>query len=81
LLRFLLSVRILRDGGGAVGKKLIAVGALFLITAGCNLPDRVGRLEKQISDLRAEVEKDQSVADFDSQAKCARDAKQWYREN
>ena len=61
--------------------KLIVLGGLFLIATGCNLPDRVGRLEKQTTELRAEVEKVRAAADLDSQSKCSKDAKQWYREN
>jgi hypothetical protein len=53
---------------------------LFLIATGCDVPDRVGKLEKQTSELRAEVEKARSAADLDSQAKCSKDAKAWFKE-
>ena len=62
-------------------KKFVAFGALFLIATGCDLPDRVGKLEKQTSELRAEVEKNREAVELDSQAKCSKDARAWFNDN
>jgi len=64
-----------------MAKKLIALGALFLIGTGCDLPDRVGRLEKETKELRADVDKTRAASDYDLQAKCSKDAGAWFKEN
>jgi hypothetical protein len=47
---------------------------------GCD-SDRLSRLEKQNEELKAKIAKDDTVRDFDLQAKCSRDAKTWFNEN
>jgi hypothetical protein len=43
--------------------------------------ERTNKLEKQNQELLAEVKKDNAVADYDLQAKCAHDSKIWFNEN
>lgn len=61
------------------------VGLALFMTAGCDVPDRVTRLEKETQELKAEVAKDHAAAsataNYDLQAKCSRDAKTWFTEN
>src|SRR5215469_6222230 len=57
----------------------LAVVAVLLL-GGCDY-DRISKLEKQNQELLAEVKKDRAVADYDLQAKCARDSKVWFNEN
>lgn len=59
--------------------KLALATCLFL--AGCNYNDRIGKLEKQNQDLQAAVKKDRNAADYELQAKCAKDSKTWFNEN
>ena len=55
--------------------KLLLLACAVLLTAiGCDTSQRITNLEKQIS-------KRDIVADYDLQAKCAKDAKTWFREN
>jgi hypothetical protein len=58
---------------------LIALAGLMCLPA-CDT-QRVADLEKQNAELKAEVKNRDSVADYDLQSKCARDAKVWFREN
>ncbi len=51
------------------------------VGVGCDTPERVTRLEKQVQELQAKVSKDQAVIDYDLQAKCSKDAKTWFNEN
>jgi hypothetical protein len=60
---------------------LIAAGAVFLLAIGCDRGERISRLEKQNEELKAEAKKDRTAADYDLQAKCARDARVWFNEN
>lgn len=58
--------------------------ALFLcliFATGCDTNARLDRLEKQTADLKTQVEKDQAARDFDLQAKCAKDSREWFNEN
>lgn len=68
-----------------MAKRVFAIGlGLFLsITTGCDSGSspRIDRLEKQVDELKVEVKKNQTAADFDSQAKCSRDAKAWFNDN
>jgi hypothetical protein len=61
-----------------------AVGLVLLMSVGCDVPDRVTRLEKETQELKAEVAKDHAAtsatADYDLQAKCSRDAKAFFNE-
>jgi len=54
---------------------------MILAAVGCDVPDRVTRLEKQMQELQSKVSKDQAVVDYDMQEKCAKDAKTWFNEN
>jgi len=53
---------------------------LAIMLAGCD-SDRISKLEKQNQELMADIKKDHAVADYDLQAKCARDSKAWFNEN
>ncbi len=48
---------------------------------GCDTEKRISRLERQTEELKAEVGKNRTVADYDLQAKCSQDAKVWFSEN
>lgn len=60
----------------------LAIGLLACCTllAGCDT-DRIAKLEKENADLKAKVEKQSIVVDYDLQAKCAKDARSWFNEN
>jgi hypothetical protein len=56
----------------------IALGTM----CGCDHEERISRLEKENKDLRAEVDKTRdTVADYDLQAKCSKDARTWFNES
>ena len=55
--------------------------ALCLVLAGCNYDDRLSKLEKQNQDLQAEIKKDRAAAEYDMQAKCAKDSRIWFNTN
>ncbi|MGA8311250.1 MAG: hypothetical protein WB755_14545 [Terriglobales bacterium] len=63
---------------------IAASGLALFIIAGCDLPDRVSRLEKENQELKAEAAKNHAAAsatvEFDLQAKCSRDAKAFFNE-
>jgi hypothetical protein len=52
-----------------------------LVTTGCDVPDRVSNVEKQVKELQTSAEKNEAVQDYDLQAKCAKDARQWFDQN
>ncbi len=54
---------------------------LALLGLGCDLPDRVSRLEKQTNELKTAVEKLKTASDYDLQEKCNRNGKEWLRDN
>jgi hypothetical protein len=60
-----------------------AVG-LILTVVGCDVPDRVSRLEKENQETKAEMERlrtaRSATADYDLQAKCSRDSKVFFNE-
>lgn len=59
--------------------KVIAPFLLFaVVLTGCDHEDRIAKLEKQTSELQSGRDR---VADYDLQAKCAKDAKAWFNEN
>jgi len=64
-----------------LGLVCLTIGALFLVTTGCDTEERISRLEKQTQELQAEVKKDRAATDYDLQAKCSRDARAWFKEN
>ena len=45
------------------------------LDVGCDISDRIARLEKQSQDLQAEVTKSRAAADYDLKAKCSKDAR------
>ncbi len=63
-------------------KKWVVIGFLTscLFVAACDT-DRLAKLEKENADLKAKVEKQSTVADYDLQAKCSKDARAWFNEN
>src|ERR1035437_4437321 len=57
--------------------------ALALLATGCDMPDRISKLEKQNQELQAQLksrQKQQSV-NLESQAKCAKDARDYFHIN
>lgn len=54
---------------------------MILVAIGCDTPDRVSRLEKQVQELQTKVGKDQAAIDYDLQSKCSKDAKAWFNES
>src|SRR5947207_14641231 len=58
---------------------MIALGVVLSVALGCDT-ERISRLEKQNEELKAEIKKSQAAADFDLQAKCAKDARAWFNE-
>jgi hypothetical protein len=60
----------------------IFIGSAFLVSAlGCDTSERVARLEKQNQELQAEIKKGQATANYDLQAKCSKDAREWFNEH
>lgn len=57
----------------------IVVVVILALGTACN-QDRLARLEKENKELHAEFEKQKQLVDLDTQAKCARAAKQYFRE-
>jgi hypothetical protein len=53
---------------------------LFLVI-GCDIPDRVSRLERENADLKSQIERDHAARDFDLQGKCSKDAQAWFNQN
>ncbi len=60
---------------------LAGLGALLLTSLGCDIPQRITRLEKANQDLQAQVIKIQAASDYDLQARCSKDARAWFKEN
>lgn len=60
----------------------IALGLLigFVLLVGCDA-DRLAKLEKENSDLKARVEKENTALDYDLQSKCAKDSRAWFNQN
>jgi hypothetical protein len=60
----------------------LAIGLLTCcaLLAGCDA-DRIAKLEKENADLKAKVEKQSLIDNYDLQAKCAKDARVWFKEN
>lgn len=48
---------------------------LFVLLTGCDIPDRVNHLEKQTKEMQSERDR---VANYDLQAKCAKDAREYF---
>jgi hypothetical protein len=65
-----------------LGNMKLAIGLLTCCTlaAGCDA-SRISKLEKENADLKAKVEKQGVVVDYDLQTKCAQDARTWFKEN
>jgi hypothetical protein len=60
---------------------VISLAAFLAMSGGCDIRDRMGRLEKQNEELKAEIKKSEAAADFDLQAKCGKDARVWFNQN
>lgn len=60
---------------------VIGVGLVLMMTTGCDVDERLNRLEKGNGELKAEVQKNREVADYDLQAKCSKDAREWFNRN
>jgi hypothetical protein len=57
------------------------LSSLVTISA-CDIPDRVGRLEKDTREMRQQMLSDREKAEvFDLQGKCGKDARAWFTEN
>lgn len=61
--------------------KTAALGLAIVLCSGCDMKERISRLEKENQELKATVEKNGAVVDYDLQAKCAKDARNWFNEN
>jgi hypothetical protein len=59
---------------------VVALGAL-LVLIGCDHEDRIARLEKETQEVKTAQSDKNRVADYDLQAKCAKDARAWFNEN
>jgi hypothetical protein len=59
---------------------MFVLGVVLSVAPGCDTGERIARLEKQNEELKAEIKKNQAAADFDLQAKCAKDARAWFNE-
>jgi len=59
----------------------IIVAMIVMIAPGCDSGEKIGKLEKQVEELKAEQKKNEAVVDFDLQSKCSRDAKTYFNEN
>ena len=53
----------------------------LLIGTACNTESRLNRLEKETKEMRQEAVKRQASTDYDLQARCSRDAREWFKEN
>lgn len=53
----------------------------LLLVIGCENTERLNRLEKQNTDLKAELESDRAARALDLQAKCAKDSRMWFNGN
>jgi hypothetical protein len=60
---------------------MAVLGIVVFMGSGCDSGEKIARLEKQVDELKAEQKNNQAVADFDSQAKCAKDSRTWFNEN
>jgi hypothetical protein len=58
-------------------------GLLLMIwlAVGCDIPDRVAKLEKDNKELRTTQSERDRVASYDLQAKCAKDAREYFERN
>lgn len=76
--RHVRSVQEATDDQGTVKMK-IALGLMICVglLAACDA-DRISKLEKANTDLKAKVEKQSTALDYDLQQKCAKDAQSWF---
>ncbi len=56
----------------------VLIFGLLLLLIGCDLPDRVAKLEKENKELRTQQSERDRVASYDLQAKCAKDAREYF---
>lgn len=57
------------------------IGLTLLLATGCDTGERVSRLEKQNQELQAELKKRDVVSNYDLQAKCSKDSREWFNAN
>ena len=58
------------------------IGSILLLAAtGCDIPERVAKLEKQNQELQAHLTKVSVAAEYDLQGKCSNEAKAWFNQN
>jgi len=64
-------------------KKLKLVSVLLMIgtSLSCDLEGRTAKLEKQVKEVQEKENKQDATAQYDLQAKCAKDSKAWFNEN
>lgn len=58
----------------------ILLGLTVIALTGCDT-ERLNKLEKENTDLKAKINKTDVARDFDLQAKCGKDARIWFNEN
>jgi len=61
--------------------RVISLMLGLAMVSGCDVEQRVTRLEKQNTELKAKAEKDHVARDYDLKAKCSKDARTWFNEN
>jgi hypothetical protein len=71
----------LKRAGAMLKLRAIALILVLTLISGCDLEDRIRKLEKQNADLKAQTDKDHVGRDYDLKAKCSKDARTWFNEN
>jgi hypothetical protein len=63
-------------------KMKIALGFMICVglLAGCDA-DRIAKLEKENTELKAKVDRQEAAMNYDLQAKCSKDAHVWFNKN
>jgi hypothetical protein len=64
---------------------LLICSATALLGSGCDQDQRIASLEKQVKVLNdkldRQTEREQAIAEYDLEARCSRDSRQWFIEN
>jgi hypothetical protein len=65
----------------AFGKRAVFLSLALAILLGCQDNVRLARLEKDNSDLKAQLQDKNKVRDYDLGVRCSKDAKAWFNQN